>query len=133
MLFRSCRFFPACSPAAATTDLIAGRLDSMFLGAPGTVPLLPVIEPVDPTAWGRYQRGEQFLEALRDGRAARAVWQALPGERWCERIAEAAAAAVTGGYGVLAVVPDSEDCAQELDVELTADADAVFPAGSRTV
>ena len=75
----------------------------------GAVPLLPVIEPVDPTAWGRYQRGEQFLEALRDGRAARAVWQALPGERWCERIAEAAAAAVTGGYGVLAIVPDQRD------------------------
>jgi tripartite-type tricarboxylate transporter receptor subunit TctC len=31
---------PYSSPAAATTDLIAGRLDSMFLGAPGTVPLL---------------------------------------------------------------------------------------------
>lgn len=75
----------------------------------GAVPLLPVIEPVDPTAWGRYQRGAQFLEALRDGRAARAVWQALPGERWCERIAEAAAAAVTGGYGVLAIVPDQRD------------------------
>jgi tripartite-type tricarboxylate transporter receptor subunit TctC len=31
---------PYTSPAAATTDLIAGRLDSMFLGVPGTVPLL---------------------------------------------------------------------------------------------
>ncbi|MBX9751020.1 MAG: tripartite tricarboxylate transporter substrate binding protein [Roseococcus sp.] len=31
---------PYSSPAAATTDLIAGRLDSMFLGTPGTVPLL---------------------------------------------------------------------------------------------
>lgn len=30
---------PYTSPAAATTDLIAGRLRSMFLGAPGTVPL----------------------------------------------------------------------------------------------
>lgn len=30
---------PYTSPAAATTDLIAGRLGSMFLGAPGTVPL----------------------------------------------------------------------------------------------
>lgn len=31
---------PYSSPAAATTDLIAGRLDSMFLGTPGAVPLL---------------------------------------------------------------------------------------------
>lgn len=30
---------PYTSPASATTDVIAGRLGSMFLGAPGTVPL----------------------------------------------------------------------------------------------
>ena len=72
-------------------------------------PLLPVIDPVDPAGWARYARGDQFLAALRDGRAARAVWQALPGEQWCDRIAEAAAAAVGGGYGVLAVVPDQRD------------------------
>lgn len=72
-------------------------------------PLLPVIDPVDPAGWARYGRGEQFLVALREGRAARAVWQALPGEQWCDRIAEAAAAAVSGGYGVLAVVPDQRD------------------------
>lgn len=72
-------------------------------------PLLPVIDPVDPAGWARYTRGDQFLTALRDGRAARAVWQALPGEQWCDRIAEAAAAAVSGGYGVLAVVPDQRD------------------------
>jgi tripartite-type tricarboxylate transporter receptor subunit TctC len=30
---------PYTSPASATTDAIAGRLGSMFLGAPGTVPL----------------------------------------------------------------------------------------------
>jgi primosomal protein N' (replication factor Y) len=72
-------------------------------------PLLPVIEPVDPAGWARYARGDQFLTALSEGRAARAVWQALPGEQWCDRIAEAAAAAVGGGYGVLAVVPDQRD------------------------
>ncbi|MGI9124972.1 MAG: primosomal protein N', partial [Mycobacterium sp.] len=72
-------------------------------------PLLPVIDPVDPAGWARYGRGEQFLEALQSGRAARAVWQALPGEHWCRRLAEAAAAAVSGGYGVLAVVPDQRD------------------------
>ncbi|WP_396929524.1 primosomal protein N' [Mycolicibacterium sp.] len=77
--------------------------------AQADAPLLPVVEPVDPAGWGRYARGEQFLTALSEGRAARAVWQALPGEQWCDRIAEAAAAAVGGGYGVLAVVPDQRD------------------------
>lgn len=70
---------------------------------------LPVVTPVDLTAWGRYTRGATFLEALRDGRAARAVWQALPGERWSDRLVEAAAAAIRGGLGVLIVVPDQRD------------------------
>jgi len=73
------------------------------------VPLLPVIEPVNPTGWSRYTGGAKFLEALHDGRAARAVWQALPGERWCDRLAEAAAAAVSGGHGVLIIVADQRD------------------------
>lgn len=71
--------------------------------------LLPVVKPVDPSGWSRYGRGEAFLEALSTGRAARAVWQALPGESWCDRLAEAAAAAVTAGHGVLAIVPDQRD------------------------
>lgn len=71
--------------------------------------LLPVVEPVDPAGWARYSRGEQFLEALQAGRAARAVWQALPGEQWCDRLAEAAAQAVSAGQGVLIVVPDQRD------------------------
>ncbi|MGV0994149.1 MAG: primosomal protein N' [Mycobacterium sp.] len=75
----------------------------------GAAPLLPVVEPVDPSGWARYAGGEQFLEALREGRAARAVWQALPGESWCDRLAEAAATAVSGGHGVLIVVPDQRD------------------------
>ncbi len=72
-------------------------------------PLLPVVNTVDPAGWARYNRGPAFLEALGEGRAARAVWQALPGENWCDRLAEAAAAAVTGGSGVLAIVPDQRD------------------------
>lgn len=71
--------------------------------------LLPVVKPVDPVGWARYDGGEAFLDALSDGRAARAVWQALPGESWCDRLAEAAAAAVAGGYGVLIIVPDQRD------------------------
>ena len=37
---------------------------------------------------------EKFLAALGDGRAVRAAWQALPGEDWTARFAEAAAAAL---------------------------------------
>jgi primosomal protein N' (replication factor Y) len=73
------------------------------------VPLLPVIQPVEPAGWGRYTGGGKFLGALHDGRAARAMWQALPGESWCDRLAEAAAAAVSGGHGVLIIVPDQRD------------------------
>ena len=77
--------------------------------ADGAVPLLPVVEPVDPAGWARYTGGERFVSALRDGRAVRAIWQALPGEQWCDRVAEAAAAAVSGGHGVLVIVPDQRD------------------------
>ncbi|OBE94629.1 primosome assembly protein PriA [Mycolicibacterium conceptionense] len=65
--------------------------------------------PVDTSAWARYGRGEQFLTAVAEGRAARAVWQALPGENWARRRAEAAAVAVNAGLGVVAVVPDQRD------------------------
>ncbi|MDO3639284.1 primosomal protein N' family DNA-binding protein, partial [Mycolicibacterium arseniciresistens] len=47
-----------------------------------------VQQPPDPAGWARYQRGERFLAALGENRAARAVWQALPGERWADRFAE---------------------------------------------
>ena len=50
-----------------------------------------------PDALGALRRGAQFLTALSEGRAARAVWQALPGERWTDRLAEAAAATLTAG------------------------------------
>jgi primosomal protein N' (replication factor Y) (superfamily II helicase) len=67
------------------------------------------VKPVDTSAWSAYGRGEQFLAALGDGRAARAVWQALPGEQWADRLAEAAAVTVNSGRGVVAIVPDQRD------------------------
>jgi primosomal protein N' (replication factor Y) len=69
----------------------------------------PTTKPVDPAAWAAYNGGEPFLAALRDGRAARAVWQALPGERWADRLAEAAATTANAGRAVLAIVPDQRD------------------------
>ena len=69
----------------------------------------PVPAPVDRAGWRGYGRGEQFLAALGEGRAARAVWQALPGEQWAARLAEAAAVTVAAGRGVLVVVPDQRD------------------------
>ncbi|EUA70362.1 putative primosome assembly protein PriA [Mycobacteroides abscessus subsp. bolletii 1513] len=73
-------------------------------GADGLPPATP-----DRSGWSRYQRGERFLDALTHGRAARAVWQALPGEAWCLRLAEAARATASTGKGVLAIVPDQRD------------------------
>jgi primosomal protein N' (replication factor Y) len=70
---------------------------------------LPVPAPVDPSAWEGYARGAQFLAALAESRAARAVWQALPGESWADRFAEAAAQTIRAGRAVLAIVPDQRD------------------------
>ncbi len=71
------------------------------------VSLVPV--PVDPSGWEVYGRGAQFLAALSESRAARAVWQALPGELWADRFAEAAAQTIRAGRAVLAIVPDQRD------------------------
>jgi primosomal protein N' (replication factor Y) len=76
---------------------------------PGRVLALPVVSPVDPAAWEAYGRGGQFLGALAESRAARAVWQALPGEPWADRFAEAAAQTIRTGRAVLAIVPDQGD------------------------
>ncbi|RFD24767.1 primosome assembly protein PriA [Mycobacterium uberis] len=71
------------------------------------LPLIPA--PVDPSGWEVYGRGGQFLAALAESRAARAVWQALPGEQWSDRFAEAAAQTIYAGRAVLAIVPDQRD------------------------
>lgn len=70
---------------------------------------LPVVAAVDPAGWQRYRRGGAYLAALSQGRAARAVWQVLPGEAWTERFVDAAAHTMQTGRSVLAVVPDQHD------------------------
>ncbi|MBB2990467.1 primosomal protein N' (replication factor Y) [Mycolicibacterium iranicum] len=82
---------------------------------------------VDAEAWSSYSGGAQFVTALQQGRAARAVWQALPGESWSQRLAEVAAVTVNAGRGVLAVVPDQRD----VDLLYAAAADIV--PGNRVV
>ncbi|WP_030227718.1 primosomal protein N' [Actinoalloteichus caeruleus] len=71
----------------------------------------PAPDPAPPPgeAWDRYPLGGAFLEAVRGGRPARAVWQAMPGEDWPARLAELAAAAASTGRGALLVVPDYRD------------------------
>jgi len=77
--------------------------------------------PVDAAAahgWGSYRAGESFLAAVAEGRPARAVWSAAPGEDWPQRTAEGVHAALAGGRGAVVVVPDARDLAR-LDLALT--------------
>ncbi len=74
-----------------------------------TPPELSELAVVDPARWEAYGRGGQFLTALGESRAARAVWQVLPGDSWADRFAEAAALTVRTGRAVLVIVPDQRD------------------------
>ncbi|WP_198171015.1 primosomal protein N' [Actinoplanes awajinensis] len=95
------------------------RVESPPAKAKGDAPAEPA-EPAEPAVqrafqapvpggWDSYPTGPAYLKALEAGRPARAVWSALPGEDWSLRIAEAAAATVTGGRGVVIVVGDARD------------------------
>jgi primosomal protein N' (replication factor Y) len=65
--------------------------------------------PEETTGWGRYPRGPVLADALRAGRPAHAVWQALPGEDWPARLAELAATVAATGRSAVLVVPDHRD------------------------
>lgn len=71
---------------------------------PEPSPERPAAEP-----WRRYEHGPSFLEAVHAGKPARAVWQALPGEHWPDRLAELAATVAAAGRGAVLVVPDQRD------------------------
>jgi primosomal protein N' (replication factor Y) (superfamily II helicase) len=79
----------------------------------------PPLQPPERTGFERYRAGPAFLSALTAGRAARAVWSALPGEAWPDRLAEVVQVTLAAGRGAIAVVPDARDLAR-LDVALTA-------------
>lgn len=70
------------------------------------------------TGFDQYRAGQAFLSAVGAGRPARAVWSALPGENWPDRLAEAVANALAAGRGALVVVPDARDL-KRLDVAMT--------------
>lgn len=98
-------------PGEATAD--AARVDPTT----GDDDRLPA-PPVPPEWSGEYPAGSAFFRAIREGRPARAVWQALPGEDWPARLAETAAAAQGAGRGALLIVPDATDLAR-LDAALS--------------
>ncbi|MEU6642970.1 primosomal protein N' [Saccharomonospora sp. NPDC046836] len=77
-------------------------------------PRAPAPTPAEPpvTGWNRYPWGPAFADALRAGRAAHAVWQALPGEDWPARLAELATTVVAAGKGAVLVLPDHRDVAR---------------------
>ncbi|MGW1676304.1 primosomal protein N' [Saccharopolyspora sp. NPDC002376] len=93
------------------TDVVRLAIPPRHAGAEKKAPSEPGPTPPRPEAgsWARYQHGQSFLDAVHAGRSARAVWQALPGEDWPARLAEAAATAASAGRGALIVVPDHRD------------------------
>jgi len=124
---------PVLSPEIATlaravADRYAGNLsDVLRLAIPprqarveqekSQDPAGTIVEP--PAAgWRRYAHGEPFLTALAKRRNPRVVWQAVAGEDWPTRLAEAAAASAAHGRGALLVVPDQRDL-DRLDAALS--------------
>jgi primosomal protein N' (replication factor Y) len=118
---------PVLSPqiaalARAVADRCAGTMsDVLRLAVPprharteAEPAAVPAACPPRPEAgdWGRYPRGPAFLDALHQGRAAHACWQALPGEDWPARLAEASVTVAAAGRGALLVLPDHRDTAR---------------------
>ncbi|MEU7796223.1 primosomal protein N' [Micromonospora tulbaghiae] len=100
----------AGADADADADADAGADAGARAGGPAEV---------DPRGWRDYPAGPALLRALTDGKPARAVWSALPGEDWADRYADAVAATVAGGRGAVVVVADARDL-DRLDAALTA-------------
>lgn len=87
--------------------------ESATRGEPGPLPAA-----LAESGFERYRAGPAFLGAVRDGRPARAVWSALPGDDWAARFAAATRAALDAGRGAVLVVPDARDL-DRLDAALT--------------
>jgi primosomal protein N' (replication factor Y) len=100
--------------AGTMTDVLKMAIPPRHARVEQEEPAPMVLPPPPPaaTGWHRYPRGSAFLDALRAGRRAQAVWQALPGEDWPARLAEAAVTVAATGEGALLVVPDHRDVAR---------------------
>ncbi|MET0862695.1 MAG: primosomal protein N', partial [Nakamurella sp.] len=114
---------PAAGAAAVAPPLLtiapatdAASADPVTTGPTGSGEVPGSAPP--PTGWRNYQAGPAFMTAIREHRPARAVWQALPGEDWPARLADAALEALGAGVGALLIVPDARDLAR-LDTALT--------------
>nr|WP_308168431.1 primosomal protein N' [Nonomuraea sp. NEAU-A123] len=124
---------PASTPANSPAQR-SGLVTDAPGGAPDSGHGLPAVESGPRSAgvevgngsdrasagpWDDYPMGPSFLDALRNGRAPRAVWSALPGAKgWVGAVAEAVRATLDGGRGAVVVVPDGKDVALA-DAELT--------------
>ncbi len=95
--------------AAGSDDV---RPSDRGAGAGSVMPVISGLIPEAGGGWDAYVAGRAFLAALDDGRAPRAVWQALPGEDWALRFAEAARVVWQRGRGALLLVPDARDLAR---------------------
>ncbi|MDT4989291.1 MAG: hypothetical protein QOI74_3385, partial [Micromonosporaceae bacterium] len=104
--------------SAAAPSPAAGSRTGSSAAACGSPVVADVPAAVGPGGWAAYPAGAAFVRAVRDGRTARAVWTALPGEDWPARLAEAAAAAYAAGRGAVLVVADARDL-DRLDAALT--------------
>ncbi|MFI7124200.1 primosomal protein N' [Nonomuraea sp. NPDC050153] len=102
--------------AGTLTDVLRLAVPPRHAKAESEEPAKQDPPPAEPSqtesAWNAYPTGPSFLDALRDGRAPRAVWSALPGARgWAGATAEAVRATLDGGRGAVVVVPDGKDVA----------------------
>ncbi|MGH3759007.1 MAG: primosome assembly protein PriA, partial [Actinophytocola sp.] len=100
--------------AGTVTDVLRLAIPPRHAKVEAEPPPSPAPVPAAPSTqdWRRYPRGPAFLEAVRAGRQAHAVWQALPGEDWPARLAELAVTAAAGERGAVLVVPDYRDVAR---------------------
>lgn len=119
---QTARLFRAVADRWAGTFVDVARLGipARHATAEKGAPAPPAAPPEPParTGFERYRSGPAFVAALADGRAARAIWSALPGEDWPRRLAEAVRTAVAAGRGAIAVVPDARDL-HRLDAAMT--------------
>jgi primosomal protein N' (replication factor Y) (superfamily II helicase) len=92
-------------------DVIRLAIPARHAAAETAQPPTPGELPPPPAEAGlhRYRAGAAFLTAIGDGKPARAVWSALPGEEWPARLAEAVRVTWDAGRGSVVVVPDFRD------------------------